>query len=146
MPRGKEGFDIGGNGAGNDQNYCQKESDAIDQRHPTTSERGANIIGPGRGYFLVMILGYLNQIDIPIPKPITKTTILTNATSLETSNSFCTPTISAVMIDGGGASTKQVAAKTMVMYHLQVLDQFLGFCASLGRKVTSFYLIFPLPR
>lgn len=47
--------------------------------------------------------------------------------------------MSAVMTLEQKATTKHVAATTIVMYHLNILDQFLGFSGSPSANVTSLY-------
>lgn len=68
----------------------------------------------------------------------TNTVTVRNVTSRETSNDSITPGRSAVTTLLAKATTKHVKATTMVMYHLNILLQFLGFSGSSRLKVTNF--------
>ncbi|KAG5305325.1 hypothetical protein I7I50_05682 [Histoplasma capsulatum G186AR] len=73
----------------------------------------------------------------PIPNPITKTVIVSSATTSPTANSSATWFIPAVITLLSKATTKHVTATTIVMYHFRALLQFFGFSGSSSLKVTS---------
>lgn len=67
----------------------------------------------------------------------TNTVTVRSATSRETLNDSITPGKSAVTTLLAKATTKHVKATTIVMYHLNNLDQFFGLSGSSSLKVTS---------
>jgi len=128
-------LDVGGERAGDNEDYCKEEGSSIDKTAAENfGERGKD----HRSWALLVQLSIVwNWGDLPSPKPTTKMEMLTRANSSETSNSFCTPAMSAVMTEDANATTKHVTATTMVQYHLYALDQFFGFSGSFGLNVTS---------
>src|SRR5690349_13447401 len=109
-------------------------------RLPKTSERGAKTMGPRQVYKSALTCRRIRStqgVDLPTPKPTTKTEMGTRAASWLTLKDSSTPSTSEVMILEHRATTKHVAATTIVMYHLKALDQFLGSSGSPGAKVTS---------